>query len=1000
MATRSRGLSGSAGNALAYYKDEETTLGVDHVLAYHHAPDAGKVFTQAWGSLARELRITDGVTREQFQELWEGTWQGDRKVIAGRSLADTETGEIKFVPRTSAFDVFASTPKSVSELLIRSTPEQRQEICDAWIASLKVFVEHGIEADARLARTPVGAATGETLQQGSLTQRVTADIVVFPVVEYIARPTEEQIDRGSPPDPHLHAHLVVMSLCKTNDRWYTGDEYGLKVRRNSEFRDSLLMNEFTGRLEAMGYELDYSDFDRSRNGHVSWEAKGSDPNLRKFWSTNGTRAWEIRRAYEKEHGKQMTDAQLTAALSMTRLRKNADDREQDHRPVFEKWAADARRHGFDVDEIKPGRPVDHNVHKAFRELERRLYSASGLHRDDSIFQLDDVKPTIERCAVGLGFSHEELTGFRAAVERELIPVRPANDSQRTYYTTRQMLDAESQIEKHLAEKERSNKLVNLSGLAGTGKTKVIDVAVCELRGDRAPDVKLDAEQRRAAAKVKSMFPDGVDKVVAVSMAAATAERTGSKIHADRHGSIESITAQIKSGYLKVNRRTMVVIDEAGQLDTLRMNDLTKRLGYAPGLVMVGDHAQLAPIGAGGWYLDQLHRYGSEELTNVRRQRDQRDVRDYNLIRNGRAREGLENLAMRGRVHVLGDASSKISDVVNDYQAHRASGWKAKDIRIVADSTNKQIDDMNRFVQADRVRRGEVRDAGFVVHDVEQGRRWELCEGDQVIFLRSHITKGHTVTRNGKEGTIKALDRKTGLARIDVVGEKDERRVQLNADEHSQPVGLAYAQHAQKFQGHEVAIVQAVPGMGQTDAHSAYSMATRSTHETHFYVDKETHGQDAEGNLAGAWEIPVEKRTALHHLRMETADARTQAHQQFPDTAMRVKALSYAEILVEEVGEERAAKIVGSPGYKSLVQHLDGLERNGNDARSMLREAAREPMDAHSRDEACDLEERVGQQVERPNPYGRQQGRRSQSEERAREMRRDYEQERHLDLDRG
>jgi ATP-dependent exoDNAse (exonuclease V) alpha subunit len=395
--------------------------------------------------------------------------------------------------------------------------------------------------------------------------------------------------------------------------------------------------------------------------------------------------------------------------------------------------------------------------------------------------------------------------------------------------------------------------VNISGHAGTGKTSLLRVAV-------------DAQREEwAATQAQRQGKDQGDggQIVVVSMAAATAQRTGHKLGADRYGSVESLLTQIEKGRWHPGRDDLFIVEEVGQMDTLRMDKLLRAVGNAR-VVLVGDAAQLTPIGAGGWYQDQLDRHGSVELTVVRRHQDPRDVADFGLIRTGRAEEALRNLADRQRVRVSEDQSHRMAEVLADYRDFRNAGHLAKDIRIIVDTSNHDIDIANRFVQRDRIKRGELREQGFEVHDVEQDRRWTIREGDQVIFLDSYKRRLQEPIKNGSVGRVVGLDAQSGQARIEIDkadGSREIRRVDLQADQHRQPVGLAYAVHSNKFQGAEVSIVQVMPGMGQTNANSAYSMVTRSMRATYIYLDKVTHGLNPIKAIGQAWSQREQKQSA-------------------------------------------------------------------------------------------------------------------------------------------
>jgi hypothetical protein len=406
--------------------------------------------------------------------------------------------------------------------------------------------------------------------------------------------------------------------------------------------------------------------------------------------------------------------------------------------------------------------------------------------------------------------------------------------------------------------------------------------------------------------------------------------------------------QIEKGRWHPGRDDLFIVEEVGQMDTLRMDKLLRAVGNAR-VVLVGDAAQLAPIGAGGWYQDQLAKHGSTELTMVRRHHDPRDVADFGLIRIGKAEEALRNLEARGRVHISEDQSHRMAEVLADYRDFRNAGYEAKDIRIVADTSNHDIDVANRFVQKDRLDRSELREEGFEVHDVEQDRRWTIREGDQVVFLDSYKRRFQEPIRNGSVGKVVGLDTHSGQARIEIDradGSREIRRVDLQAEQHRQPVGLAYALHGQKAQGSEVAIVQVMPGMGQTTANSAYSMVTRSMRETHIYLDHETHPGNPIQRISEAWSQRERKQSA--HSRMQEI---RQKEQERTDRAAEI-ARSAVDDRLSEAVREQESPIVKSRlerTVEDLVRRTEDLRRAPEQLRRSLDRSLDRTLDRGGRD---------------------------------------------------
>ena len=655
MSTRSSKLGGTSGGVISYLKDESRTLA-----EYYDG------FTDVWGRAAHTLGIERGITREQFDRLFHGQDPHTGKQLARvrhKTVTAEDGTQSKVAERTPMIDVVFGTPKSVSELMLASTPEMREQI-------VKVIKEAAHEAfditerEAKLARVPAKLAAARTRADGrttdATTERVPADLIATPVVQFTARDTEATVERGVA-DPHLHVHVPVFTLCQAEGRWYTADEFGLKNETNAKLRDAVFLGELARGLEGLGMELEYGQFDRAKKGEVSWEVKGSKKEIRKHWSTNTERAWELRRAYEEEHGKPMPEVQLKTEMYKTRKAKSEVGKEHDKQGAWELWQEDLERAGLKLGIPRPGQPIERNPYQSADILRERLLSANGFVRDDALFDVDHIKGSIRRCSVGLGFDQKELDGlekiFVTGQSKDLVVMRDAVDPAHRLYTTQTLLDAEDRIAK--ARDRRMDHWVDITGPAGTGKSATTGAAVEIIRRlneqtDASIPAALNAtfearkfipnDQQFEAIKKIVQAGRHCDQVIVVSTAATVAEATGKKVKADTWGSVESITTRVNNGSLKIDDRTLVVVEEAAMLDTLRTDSLMKVIKDAP-VVTLGDDKQLSPIGAGGWYSDGLERGTSAqvELVEVRRHADPADVRAYDLIRRQRGVEGLRDL---------------------------------------------------------------------------------------------------------------------------------------------------------------------------------------------------------------------------------------------------------------------------------------------------------------------------------------------------------------------
>jgi ABC-type dipeptide/oligopeptide/nickel transport system ATPase subunit len=882
---------------LAYLKDAERTLNY-----YRDETADGLAFERTWGRLAPQLGVDKGITESQWQGLFNAHWDGEkiaktgyRKVVdpnpspealeavrkAGEKhvyLKDPETGKdvTETGIRTPGVDIVFATPKGVSQAYaLAKTQEQADAIAAAVLASVELAWTKGVQDHARIARVP-----GPPTSSGRPTQeRVLADLLCTPALQFTARPTPETDERNAPADPHLHVHCFTFTAAQVDGRWLTIDEAGIK--RTAEYRDQIFMGELARQMMDLGYDLDFADFDSSRSGRVTFEPKNIDKALNAFWSSNHERKFALIEQFEKKYHRPPKDMELTWLMKASRGKKA--DKVMDSNPARHKWVEDAQEAGFAASPMSP-RPFRRIHRDPLRELRRRLLSPKGLCREEATFSGDKIGPAVVRCAVGLGLTWEKIEAFQRTVREELVLLRPAIEDRFALYTTTVQLAKEAFITKRRGELSRPMfRPIPAAAVADAIARQSVDLdseqrqaveAACSSSGwvhiaGEAGSGKSTTAKAIVAAHRKAN-PRTI--VVAVSVAAKTANDFGQKIEADRWGSVESILKQIKTGNIAPTNNVIWMIDEAAMMDTHRMAELL-RVTRNGRIVMMGDHAQITPIGAAGWYGESLEDHGAAQLTRVHRQRDDKDINDYKAIRNSRASEAVKSLDERGRIHVSEDKSERLTAVMADYQALRERGLRADQIRQIIETSNHEVDTMNRFVQRDRIARGEVTGPGFTVEDQEQSRRWTLHAGDQVIFLRSHHERGQIPIRNGTTATVLEIN-DVGVARLALPDRTAV--VWLEESAYAQPLGLAYAQHDQKMQGAEVEHVQVLPGDPTTaTANKAYSQLTRAIGEAHVYVDREAFSDQPVEVLGLAWEQRDEKFTAQSVL------ARRRAQQQEP-----------------------------------------------------------------------------------------------------------------------
>lgn len=823
---------------------------------------------------------------------------------------------------------------------------------------------------------------------------------------------------------HCHTDLAPFALSPETSApdapdYKMIDSWALMQRDYASLHAAQFEMDLASRAESLGYVVTYGDFNATGNGLSEWRLEGISKAAEKHFSTNASRLAVLVEELRAEDAAGRTPGRSVVEGRMhdTKLAKTPAARAQDRDPDYALWRDDAGRHGVDLlDGPLRGDATSLRSSTKSRSMDERLelwrermlgtrgMSDAGLHRADATFPLVTARATAYRCAMGL-FDPEEMAHVEHQLDELLVACNGPSPTdgyttlaelRRGYeelshderveaqerlgtlsFTTMHQIAAEKRIAARLHDKlmrsypaasastvdtavasqarpldDEQRQLVDaavsgrgvvtVEGHAGTGKTTAVRAVLDALRADGA-----------------------VDQVIVVSTAARTAEGVGARLKADVSGAVERITTMVERGSLRPTHSTVVVIDEVAMVDTARMDALLGAVGDAR-IIQLGDDHQLAPIGPGGWLQDftAVARDTAPDsvvsLERVYRQVDPADRDAYRLLREGKGLAALQDLDRRGRVAIFDTAQEAQSALVAHYRASLDTGLDLNQVRIGTNQSNRDLDYYNLAVQNNRLDRGEVGTDGFRVTATNADRSWMLRAGDPVVFLEGY-GRGANRVANGVGGVVREVDPLRGTTVIDLAGEGRTVVVRLTAEAPTQPVGLAYAMHGAKFQGGEAHTFLVRPAAPEAnDVNAIYSLVTRSTHETHLFLDRETHGEDAINNMARYLDTPLIKRSAQSYLVSpdRTAPAQSQDPTSSRKMADRVTADHRVARLARVIGDERAQDVRDAPAFPALMKQMDEMAARGIDPDVTLRnEIRREGLD-NARDPAAVLTHRL------------------------------------------
>ena len=291
-----------------------------------------------------------------------------------------------------------------------------------------------------------------------------------------------------------------------------------------------------------------------------------------------------------------------------------------------------------------------------------------------------------------------------------------------------------------------------------------------------------------------------------------------------------LTAELHRSTLSPGR--LVIVDEASMAATADLDTITTHARQAGAkVVLVGDWAQLSPVGAGGAFrLLASDRDDTPQLHDVRRFRHEWERAASVQLRAGDP-TAIDTYTARGRVE-----GGNREDMLDLLHAAWATDVRAGRTSLMIAADAQTVTDLNDRAGTHRIRAGHVTPTG-----VPLASGSVAGVGDLVVTRRNHrgLTTGRSWVKNGDQWTVTAIhpDGSLDAARTDGRG-----RATLPAAYVARHVDLGYATTAHRAQGRTVDTAHAYVTT-TTLREPLYVMATRGRETNRLYVDT-TYDPDA------------------------------------------------------------------------------------------------------------------------------------------------------------
>ena len=722
--------------------------------------------------------------------------------------------------RGGGLDLTFIAPKSVSVAWALANPWQRDVIEEAHARAVEQSVAHLREEVPTLRRRVDGVVVEERAK----------DLVA---AEY-RHSTARGVSGAVAPDPQLHSHVVITGAIRQDGRL-------VAVASRPIFRAKRELGAYY--RSALAHELAQNGFvirGRTGNDGRYFEIEGVPEQVRQAFSQRSREVAREAERFRARYGR----APLPGELRHLKLENRKAKKLTTRGDLDRAWREAGRDLGFGPREA---------LQLFAAEQPKRVKGSLADRIEPMLTQRRATFRATELRAVALEQSVGDLAPRQAlARARAMIRDRRIVALEGERFTTRTQRERERTIDRRISD------LADARGpeIDDGERIRAINTVVERIGGP------LSREQHDALKTIVGpgrmavlVGPAGTGKGVVIDAAARTEQLSGretigiavSGSTAERLGNdcpalaghtltVDALTARAEHGSVVVGSQTTIFLDEAGMIDTKRLEqltDLVERSGAK--LVAIGDGKQLPSIGPGGMFEHLARHAPTAQLDEVHRTKDPYEQRAWSYLRAGEPERAMAHYEAKSQLF-LSDTREAACEAAVVRWAELTQGEDPAEVAILTDASNTEVHRLNARAQHHRAMRGELGNVEVELRSVPYGLR----EGDRVAFVEQHRPNGERRVENGSRGRITAITERDVAVELDGT----HRRITLDGEE-VEKLRLGYARHIYREQGATVERSLVITGGWQTSQETAYVEATRARKSTEWFVARDELGADGQ-----------------------------------------------------------------------------------------------------------------------------------------------------------
>ncbi len=634
---------GSGMNAGNYYlgktKDNQPTdyYTKDHTMGVLHDPNG--VF--------ETLGLQDGqqISEIQLQRLCAGLHPETGKPLPGleKTCGDKHRAGV---------DIATAPPKTFSALWAVAQPELRVQLEAVRENANSVFLKY-VNDNAGYTRTGHGGV-----------KHVKTNLASIAYAHGANRENE----------PHPHDHNLHMNLTFRDGKWRAMEMSHImdwQTSANAVYQSALVKG-----LHDLGFETEAIDH--------HFEVKGVPEDLVKHWSSRSEQIGDA----AKEEGLAIDDLGGRDRLHGATRKGKASLGDNPH----EEWAKEAAEFGFTDREIEDIRTAKNSPALTNDEMLDYIAGAvMDLHQTEAVFTENNFHRAVHEKLWGQ--DPEAIEEMIGAVKHGMFEVpgfgkilnlgeREGDFKKTRYLSTEFMKTIEIELGEMAYKLDRDGKhqipraIIEAAIAKYPGLSEEQGVSVEHVLSNGSLKVTEGAAgvgKTFSMQPVKDAFEMSGYKVYAVAQADSQKNTLAEELGMDKAGrrNLAEIFSQVEKGKLKLDDKTLLIVDECGLVGSESMNKLLKiQTETGCKVILTGEEAQLSPVGAGPAMQTVLNNVKSVSINTIRRQKDEWQREMVQDFRAGRAAEGLAKLDEHGQLRLHANRKSQMNALIDAWDGDR------------------------------------------------------------------------------------------------------------------------------------------------------------------------------------------------------------------------------------------------------------------------------------------------------------------------------------------